>query len=315
MEYQRERIDQNWLINHVRLLFCSISIRSDKKKNRGYMLDLGKINSLRVQRKASCGMFLGENSEQVVLLPNKYVRKDLDIDHSIDVFLYTDSENRIVATTLTPKFFLHQFAVLEVKDITKFGAFLDWGLEKDLLLPFSEQQERLQEGDKVTVCLCLDEQTGRLFASAKIDECTDQKLSVHKGEEVDLLIDRKSEIGWQVIINDRHTGLIFFDKIFQTIRKGDKIKGFIDNIREDGKIDVSLQKQGYSQVEDSQDLLLKKLQENRGILHLTDKSDAKLISRQLGMSKKVFKKCVGALYKQRKIEIKSDCIVLLKEKI
>ncbi len=279
------------------------------------MLYLGKINSLRVLRSATCGMFLGDNGDQEVLLPNKYVPKDLDLDQSIDVFLYTDSEDRIVATTLTPKVLLHQFAVLTVKDISESGVFLDWGLDKDLLLPFLEKQGWIIKGDKVTVCLCLDEKTGRLFASAKINEYTDRELTVHEGEEVDLLIDRESEIGWQVIINDRHTGIIFSDKIFKQLRKGDKVKGFIDNIREDGKIDVSLQKQGYSQVEDSQALLLKKLQENNGILHLTDKSDPKLISQKLGMSKSVFKKCVGALYKQRKIKIELDCIVLTKGKV
>jgi uncharacterized protein len=276
------------------------------------MLYLGKINSLRVLRNATCGMFLGDDGDEEVLLPNKYVPKDLDIDQSIDVFLYTDSEDRIVATTLTPKLFLHQFAVLEVKDVTKIGAFLDWGLDKDLLLPLSEQKGRFQKGDKVTVCLCIDEETDRLFASAKINECIDRELTVREGEEVDLLIDRESNLGWQVVINNRHIGLIFSNKIFKPLRKGDRVKGFIENIREDGKIDVSLQKQGYSQVEDSQALLLKKLQENNGILYLTDKSDAKLISQQLGMSKNVFKKSVGALYKQRKIKIESDCIVLLK---
>jgi len=279
------------------------------------MLYLGKINSLRVLRNATCGMFLGDDGDQEVLLPNKYVPEDLDRDHSIDVFLYTDSEDRIVATTLTPKFFLHQFAVLEVKDVTKIGAFLDWGLDKDLLLPLSEQPWKVLKGNKVTVCLCLDEKTGRLFASAKINECTDRELTVHEGEEVDLLIDHESELGWQVVINDRHTGLIFSDKIFKPLRKGDKVKGFIESIREDGKINVSLQKRGYSQVKDSQALLLKKLQENNGVLYLTDKSDAKLISQKLGMSKKVFKKCVGALYKQRKIKIESDCIVLSKGKV
>ncbi len=279
------------------------------------MLYLGKINSMRVLRNATCGMFLGDNGDQEVLLPNKYVPEALDIDDSIDVFLYTDSEDRNVATTLTPKILLHQFAVLEVKDITKIGAFLDWGLEKDLLLPLSEQLERLRMGDKVTVYLCLDEKTNRLFASAKINDYTDRELTVEEGDEVDLLIDRESELGWQVVINDSHIGLIFFDKIFKLLRKGDKVKGFIEKIREDGKIDVSLQKQGYSQVEDSQALLLKKLEENNGVLHLTDKSDAKLISQKLGMSKNLFKKCVGALYKQRKIKIESDCIILLNGKV
>lgn len=275
------------------------------------MLYLGKINSLRVLRKASCGVFLGDETGQEVLLPNKYVPKELDLGHWMDVFIYTDSEDRIVATTLTPSILLHQFGVLEVKDVTKIGAFLDWGLDKDLFLPLSKQKCRLRKGDRVTVCLCLDEETDRLFASAKINECTQKELTVQQGEEVELLIDRESELGWQVVINNRHIGLVFFNKVFQPLRKGEKVKGFIHNIREDGKIDVTLQKQGYSQVEESQIELFKKLQENNGVLHLTDKSDPKLISHQLGMSKNVFKKCVGALYKQRKITIESDCIVLL----
>jgi hypothetical protein len=278
------------------------------------MLYLGKINSLRVLRNATCGMFLGDSGDQEVLLPNKYVPKDLDLDHFIDVFLYTDSEDRIVATTLTPKILLHQFATLKVKDVTEFGIFLDWGLDKDLLLPFTEKQGWIKKGDEVTVCLCLDEETKRLFASAKINERTEKKLTVHEGEEVDLLIDRSSDLGWQVIINNRHIGIIFSNKIFKQLRKGDRVKGFIENIREDGKIDVSLQKKGYSQVEDSQSLLLKKLHENNGVLYLNDKSDPKLISQKLAMSKSVFKKCVGALYKQRKIKIELDRIVLLKEK-
>ncbi len=275
------------------------------------MLHLGKINSLQALRATTPGMFLGDNEGGEVLLPKKYVPKHLKPDDSIDVFLYTDSEDRIVATTLTPKVLLHEFAVLEVRDVTQFGAFLDWGLDKDLFLPFSEQKIRVQEGDQVTICLRHDEVTDRLFASSRISQFTEGELSVEEGEGVDLLVDRRSELGYQVIINNRHIGLVFANKVFQPLHKGDKVRGFIDKIREDGKIDVSLQKQGYAQVVDSQDLLLQKLQENNGILYLTDKSDPELISQKLGMSKKVFKKCVGALYKLRKIEIKADCIVLL----
>ncbi len=275
------------------------------------MLYLGKMNSLSVLKKTIFGAFLGTvDGDQEVLLPKKYVPNDLDIDDLIDVFLYTDSEDRMVATTLTPKVFLHQIAVLEVKDVTKFGSFLDWGLEKDLFLPFAEQDGRVQKGDKVIVCLCLDQRTDRLFATAKIDEITDLEITVKEGDEVDLLIGSQSDLGYQVIINNLHIGLIFFDEIFQPLRKGDQVKGFIEKIREDGKIDVSLQKSGYAHVVDSQDLVVKKLQENNGVLYITDKTDAKIITRELLMSKKVFKKCLGALYKQRKIKIEADRIVL-----
>lgn len=275
------------------------------------MLSLGKVNSLYFFKKTIFGVFLRDNdSDEEVLLPNKYVPKDVDLGDPIDVFLYTDSEDRIVATTLTPKIFLHEVAVLEVKDTTKFGSFLDWGLEKDLFLPFAEQDGRLQIGDKVTVCLCLDERTDRLFASAKIKGFSNQEITVKEGDEVDLLIGEESDLGYQVVINNTYIGLVFFNKIFRPLYKGDEVKGFIEKIRDDGKIDVSLQKKGYTQVIDSQELLLKKLQENNGVLHLTDKSDPELIVQELLMSKKVFKKCLGALYKQRKIKIETDRIVL-----
>jgi len=275
------------------------------------MLYLGKVNSLYVFKKTVFGVFLRDgDSDEEVLLPNKYVPKDLNVGDSIDVFLYTDSEDRIVATTLTPKISLRQIAVLEVKDVTKFGSFLDWGLEKDLFLPFAEQNGRVQKGDKITVCLRIDERTGRLFASAKSKAFSNPKITVKEGDEVDLLIGGESDLGYQVIINNTLIGLLFFDKVFRSLHKGDTVKGFIEKIREDGKIDVSLQKKGYIQVIDSQDLLLKKLQENGGVLYLTDKSDPELIIRELSMSKKVFKKCLGALYKQRKIKIEADRIIL-----
>ena len=275
------------------------------------MLCLGQVNSLPLFKKTVFGVYLKDaESDQEVLLPNKYVPKDVDLGNFIDVFLYTDSEDRIVATTLTPKIFLHGVAVLEVKDVAKFGCFLDWGLEKDLFLPLAEQGGRLQIGDKVTVCLRLDERTDRLYATAKIKKFSNQEIRVKEGDEVDLIIGGKSDLGYQVVINNSYLGLVFFNKVFQPLRKGDQIKGFIEKVRDDGKIDVSLQKKGYIQVVDSQDILLKKLQENSGVLYLTDKSDPKAITRELLMSKAVFKKCVGALYKQRKIKIEADRIVL-----
>jgi len=275
------------------------------------MLSLGKVNSLCVRKKTTFGLYLAKvNGDQEVLLPNKYVPEDLKIGDSIDVFLYTDSEDRIIATTLTPKIHLHHLSVLKVKDVTKIGAFLDWGLEKDLFLPFAEQENRVQKGDQVAVCLRLDKRTDRLFASAKINGTTQREVTVKEGEEVDLQIGRKSELGYQVIINHLHVGLLFHSEVFRALSQGDRVKGFIKCIREDGKIDVSLQKQGYAQVVDSQVFLLEKLQENDGVLPLTDKSDPEEVARELRMSKKVFKKCVGALYRQKKIKIEADRIVL-----
>jgi uncharacterized protein len=278
------------------------------------MIYLGKLNNLHAIRKAPFGIYLGEkDSDETVLLPNRYVPEDLKIDDPIEVFIYKDSEDRIVATTRTPKVLLHQFATLEVKDVTHIGAFLDWGLEKDLFLPFAEQQSRVKKGDQVTIYLYLDSDTERLIASAKIRECLEEKITVQVGEEVDLLIDRKSDLGFQVIINNKHIGLLFSNEVFQPLNKGEQLKGFIKTIREDGKIDVSLQKQGYSQINTSQELLLKKLEENDGVLFLTDKSPPDLIVKKLQISKKAFKKSVGALYKQRKITIESDRIVLIRQ--
>ena len=275
------------------------------------MLNLGQFNTLYALRRTTPGMFLGEeDGDEGVLLPNKYVADDLKPGDSIEVFLHTDSEDRVVATTRKPKILLHHFATLTVNDVTRFGAFLDWGLEKDLFLPFAEQKGKVQPGDKVTVFLLLDDQTDRLVASAKIERYTEEKLTVKKGEEVDLLIDRRSDLGYRVIINNKYIGLVFANEVFQPLRKGDKVKGYIKEIREDGKINVSLQKQGYSQITDTTSLLLSKLQENDGVLHLTDKSDPALITQQLQMSKKAFKKSLGALYRQRKIIIKEDCITL-----
>jgi predicted RNA-binding protein (virulence factor B family) len=275
------------------------------------MVCLGKVNSLYLFKKTEFGVFLkAKDSNQEILLPNRHVPKNVALGESIDVFLYTDSEDRIVATTLTPKIFLNKIAILKVKDVTKFGSFLDWGLEKDLFLPFAEQNGKVEKGDTVVVCLCFDEKTNRLFASAKVQKCNNQKITVKEGDEVDILIGEESDLGYQAIINNTYVGLLFFNKIFRSLSKGNNVKGFIEKVRDDGKIDVCLQKKGYAQVLDSQDILLKKLHENGGVLYLSDKSDPEVIIRELSMSKKVFKKCLGALYKQRKIKIEEDRIVL-----
>jgi uncharacterized protein len=273
-------------------------------------MTLGKVKTLKVLRKTVHGAFLAINDGEEVLLPQKFVKQSLNTGDNIDVFIYTDSEDRIVATTHNPKIKLNEFAVLEVTDLNKYGAFLDWGLEKDLFLPYGEQEMRVNIGDKVVVSLCHDEQTDRLFASAKIGRLTKETPSFKKSEEVDLLIGRKSELGYQVIINNRHIGLLFFNKIFQKVKIGDRLKGYIDQVREDGKIDVGLRKHGYDQVIDAQEIVLSKLNEYKGALPFTDKSDPKAIQNAFNMSKSTFKKSVGALYKQGKIRIEADRIVL-----
>lgn len=273
------------------------------------MIKLGLINTLEVLRDTSVGLFLGDESQEV-LLPNRYVPDGVDVGDSLDVFIYTDSEDRPVATTLTPKIKLGEFACLEVKDVTAFGAFLDWGLAKDLLVPTNEQMERMQSGEMHVVYLYLDEKTNRLAASTKLKNFLKTDTVVKEGHEVNLLVCRHSELGIQVLINDSHLGLLYHDQVFKPLHIGDKVKGYIKLIREDGKIDVSLQKTGYVQIEDSQQLILDALKKNKGSLNLSDKSDPKEIYAKLGISKSVFKKAIGGLYKRQLITIEDTRIVL-----
>lgn len=273
------------------------------------MIKLGLINTLEVLRDTSVGLFLGDESQEV-LLPNRYVPDGVDVGDSLDVFIYTDSEDRPVATTLTPKIKLGEFACLEVKDVTAFGAFLDWGLAKDLLVPTNEQMERMQSGEMHVVYLYLDEKTNRLAASTKLKNFLKTDTVVDEGDEVNLLVCRHSELGIQVLINDSHLGLLYHDQVFKPLHIGDKVKGYIKLIREDGKIDVSLQKTGYVQIEDSQQLILDALKKNKGSLNLSDKSDPKEIYAKLGISKSVFKKAIGGLYKRQLITIEDTRIVL-----
>ncbi len=273
------------------------------------MIKLGLINTLTVLRDTSVGLFLGDETHEV-LLPNRYVPDGVGVGDSLDVFIYTDSEDRPVATTLTPKIKLGEFACLEVKEVTSFGAFLDWGLAKDLLVPTNEQMERMQSGEKHVVYLYLDEKTNRLAASTKLKNFLKTDTVINEGDEVSLLVCRHSELGIQVLINDTHLGLLYHDQVFKPLHVGDRVTGYIKLIREDGKIDVSLQKTGYVQIEDSQQIILDALKKNKGSLNLSDKSDPKEIYAKLAMSKSVFKKAVGGLYKKQLIIIEEKRIVL-----
>ncbi len=276
------------------------------------MIEIGKNNVLKVLRHKSVGVFLGDNEGNDVLLPNKYVPEDIEVDDEIDVFIYKDSEDRIVATTLEPKIKLNEFACLQVKEVNKFGAFLDWGLEKDLLLPFSEQNTRMQKDELIVVYLFLDEKTGRLAASTRIKKyCDNEKITVEINEKVELLVFEKTELGVNVIINSLHIGLIYHNEIFQKIEIGEKLQGFVKNIREDNKIDVSIQKQGYENIEPNAKKILLELENNKGFLALNDKSDPTQIKSILEMSKKTFKRSIGSLYKQKIIRIEKDGIYLL----
>lgn len=276
------------------------------------MLHLGIKNTLRILRGTTVGMFLGDDEDNDVLLPKKYVPEDAMVGDDIEVFIYKDSEDRIIATTLEPKIQLNEFACLQVKAVTAIGAFLDWGLEKDLFVPFREQNKKMEEGRWYAVYLYLDEETERLVASCKVNRYFEKEnIDLQIGQEVDLLIFEETELGLNAVINNQYKGLIYENEIFQRIKVGTRTKGFIKNIREDFRIDLSLQKQGYANVEPNAERILEKLKANNGFLDITDKSDANYVMYQLEMSKKTFKKAIGALYRQRIVRLEEDGIYLV----
>ena len=279
------------------------------------MLHIGQHNTLTILRDTKVGLFLGNGNEiDDVLLPNKYVPKVFEIGEEITVFIYLDHEERPVATTLVPYIFLNEFALLRVNYTNQIGAFMDWGMEKDILVPFKEQARPMEKGKRYLVYLYLDEKTNRLVASSKTNQfLNNETITVENGEEVDLIISHITEIGINVIINQKHKGLVYNDEVYDDrIRTGDKLTGYIKNVRDDGKIDVSLQKLGYQNIEPNAENILDELRASKGFLRLNDNSSPDDIKTVLKMSKKTFKKAVGLLYKEKLIEIKEDGIYLVK---
>jgi uncharacterized protein len=276
------------------------------------MLHLGIKNTLKILRGTGVGMFLGDNEDNDVLLPKKYIPEGVIVGDDIEVFIYRDSEDRIIATTLEPKIQLNEFACLQVKSVTGIGAFLDWGLEKDLFVPFREQNKKMEVDKWYVVYLYLDENTDRLVASCKVNRFLEKEnFDLKISQEVDILVFEETDLGLNAIINNRYKGLIYENEIFQRVKIGTRTKGYIKNLRDDNRIDLSLQKQGYENVEPNAQRILEKLKANEGFLDVTDKSDANYVMYQLEMSKKTFKKAVGALYRQRIIRIEDDGIYLV----
>jgi len=276
------------------------------------MIELGNYNELEILRDTSVGLFLGSEGGTEILLPNKYVPKSYEIGDKLNVFCYLDHDERPVSTNLHPFVKRNKFGFLQVAEVNNIGAFLDWGLEKHLLVPFREQREKMKEGQWYVIYCYLDEQSFRLVASNKLDKFLDnEKLTVENGEEVDLIVTRLTDLGWEVIINDRHKGLVYGNEVYRKISVGAKIKGFIKNIRPDNKLDVSLQPLGVESLEPTANKILSRLKESEGYLTLHDKSSPDDITKELQMSKKSFKKGIGVLYKARKIEIKEDGIYLV----
>lgn len=275
------------------------------------MFHLGQYNTLTVLRFTNPGAYLGDDEDNDVLLPNKYITPDLSVGDEIEVFLYLDSEDRIVATTEKPKIELNSFAILPVKEVTHFGAFLDWGLEKDLLVPFKEQGQKMEEGKSYLVYLYLDDATQRLVASAKVKKFFESEhIMVNEKDEVDLLICDTTELGKNVVVNDTYSGLIYNNDIFRPLRRGERCKGYVTKVREDGKLDISLEKPGFLKIEPNSEVILDYLKKHDGVMRLTDKSDPDKVRELLGMSKKTFKQALGNLYKQRLVVIHDDHVSL-----
>lgn len=283
------------------------------------MIDIGRINTLTALRQTTVGFFLGDLTDRKtqdfnndILLPNKYVPDTLAVDDDIDVFVYTDSEDRPIATTLTPAIQRDAFASLQVVAVNSTGAFLDWGLEKDLLVPHREQARPMDVGEWYVVFMYLDEETNRLVASSKLNRFMDPDVrDLAVGDEVQLLAYDITDLGVNVIINNRYRGLVFANEIFRTVRPGDPLIGYIKNIRDDNRVDVSLQKSGFENVEPNARRILATLKAENGFLPLTDNSPPDEIYNALEMSKKTFKKAIGTLYRERKIALEESGIRLV----
>lgn len=271
-------------------------------------LRMGQYNRLKVVKELDFGIYL-DGFEDEILVPVRYVPEGTAIDDFLDVFVYRDSEDRIIATTLEPLITVGEFAYLKVVDVTDFGVFLDWGLPKDLFVPIKQQRANMKLDDYFLVFAYLDSKTDRVLASAKVEQFMDEDTSeLTVGMTVELIPFEYTDMGIKALINQRHPGVLYRDEVFKDIELGKTITGFVKKVREDGKIDLSLVAQSYSRITDSKSELYAKLIEANGFLPFTDKSEPALIYKTFGTSKKDFKKSVGALLKERKIRIETDGI-------
>ena len=277
------------------------------------MIEIGKYNKLKILRRTPFGIYLGDESGEDVLLPNKYCPEKYKMDDELKVFVYLDHNEKKIATNITPKILLHEFALLQVKDVSVVGAFMDWGMEKDLFVPFKEQRQRMEEGRWYIVYLSIDQSTNRLFASNQIEKILqNEEITVTEGEKVDLVVLKETDLGFTVIVNHKHKGLIFENEIFKKLNIGDKLTGYIKKNRDDNKLDISLQAIGYENFNDvNAELIYQKLKENNGFLAITDKSAPNEIYATFEISKKAFKKSLGSLFKERKITIEPNGIKLI----
>lgn len=279
------------------------------------MINLGKMNTLRINRRVDFGVYVGDGEEEI-LLPAKYIPEGVSVGDKVEVFVYKDSDDRMIATNITPKIMLDEFASLEVIDVSDFGVFMDWGLEKDLFVPYKEQSTSMHKGEKHIVRLCLDHKTNRLVGVTKIHGFVERDTSeLEEKQEVQLLVFDKTDLGYSVLINSKYQGLVYHNEVFDEVAIGDERTGYIKEIRdEDGKIDVSLKAFGLAGIEDAKDIVWGKLlRSEEKSLAANDKSEPEVIKQMFGLSKKAFKKAIGGLYREGKITISDEGITLVQD--
>ncbi len=275
------------------------------------MVEIGKYNTLKVVKEVNFGMYLDGGEDVEILLPKRYMPADLKIDDEIRVFVYHDNEQRLTATTDKPVGEVGDIVMMEAVDITGQGAFMKWGIMKDVFVPISQMSSRMVAGERYFILLFIDQKTGRVTGTEKIDRhLSNNDLTVKENDIVDLVVFLKTDIGYKVIINNKHLGVLHFNEVFQELKAGDKIKGFVKHIRPDNKIDVSAGTRGYEKVGTEESKLLGLLAANGGYLPYNDKSDPEAIYAFFGVSKKTFKMTLGALYKKRKISFTQTGIKL-----
>jgi len=279
------------------------------------MVEIGRLNKLKIVKIRDIGAYLDGAELGEILLPKRFVTQNVKIDDEIEVFIYLDSEDRVIATTQKPFAMVGDFALLKVVSVTSVGAFLDWGLQKDVLVPFREQKKKMEAGQSVIVFIYLDEKSNRIVASSKLDRFLDnQPPDFEEGQEVQLFICGQTEMGCKAVVNKTHWGVIYKNEIFQPLKKGQHVQGFIKKIREDGKIDLTLQKSGYQKVDGISEKIISVLKKRGGFIPVTDKSSPDMIYQLFGVSKKSYKKAVGALYKKRIVAIEDEGVRLVGKK-
>ena len=275
------------------------------------MIRVGEYNELEVIKELDFGIYLREGDIEI-LMPTKWVPEGTKIGDFLDVFIFRDSDDRLIATTVKPMATNETFAFLEAKQVNEVGAFLYWGMDKDLFVPFREQAQRMEPGKSYVVFVYVDEETDRLVASSKLSRfIIREDVELREGDIVDLLIFSETDLGYNAIVNDLYSGLIYKNEIFEAIRIGDKMQGFVKRIREDEKIDLSLQKSGFELVDDVKWRILKLMKEGDGFLPLNDESTPEEIKAKLQISKKAFKKAIGALYRERLVKLTDKGVQLI----